>query len=66
MSSDDVRRLQRWAEAGAVWRVVVRTGEDVEIALLTCDAGEVVDRFRSADPELLALVDAQSAEPEPQ
>jgi hypothetical protein len=56
MTSDDVGRLRRWEDAGALWRVVARTGDGVEIALLTCDAGEVVDRFRSADPELLDYV----------
>jgi hypothetical protein len=37
--------------------VIVRTGEDVEIALLSCDAGEEMDRLRSADAELLDYVD---------
>ena len=57
-ANEDVARLRRWEDAGAVWRVVARGTADVEIALLTCDAGEVVDRFRSADPALLAYVDS--------
>jgi hypothetical protein len=63
MTSDDAGRLRRWEDAGALWRVVARGPDDVEIALLTCDAGEVVDRFRSADPELLALIDAERDDP---
>jgi hypothetical protein len=59
MTTDDVGRLRRWEDAGALWRVVARTADDVEIALLTCDAGEVVDRFRSADPALIAYINRE-------
>lgn len=51
--SDALARLRRWEESGAAWRVIVRTPDSVELALLTCDAGEEVDRLRSADPALL-------------
>jgi 3-phenylpropionate/trans-cinnamate dioxygenase ferredoxin reductase subunit len=51
-----VDRLHRWEASGATWRVVARTPTELVIALLTCDAGEEVDRFRSADPALLAYV----------
>ncbi len=54
--SDILDHLRRWEESGAAWRVVVRTPRDVEIALLTCDAGEEVDRLRTADPAVLAYV----------
>ncbi|GAA3343580.1 hypothetical protein GCM10020358_43410 [Amorphoplanes nipponensis] len=57
--SEELARLRRWEESGATWRVLVRTPESVEIALLTCDAGEEVDRLRSADPAVLAHVDAR-------
>jgi hypothetical protein len=57
MTDDALARLRRWEESGATWRVIVRTGEDVEIALLSCDAGEEMDRLRSADAELLEYVD---------
>jgi hypothetical protein len=57
MTDDALARLRRWEESGATWRVIVRTDEDVEIALLTCDAGEEMDRLRSADAELLDYVD---------
>lgn len=56
--SEALARLRRWEESGATWRVLVRTPESVEIALLTCDAGEEVDRLRGDDPALLDHVDA--------
>jgi hypothetical protein len=63
-----VARLCRWEESGATWRVVTRAPDELVIALLTCDAGEEVDRFRSTDPALLAYVSARersgSADPE--
>ena len=59
--SDALARLRRWEESGATWRVLVRTPDAVEIALLTCDAGEEVDRLRTADPAVLAHVDAREA-----
>jgi hypothetical protein len=55
--SDDLERLRRWENSGATWRIVVRRPDDVEIALLTCDAGEQVDRLVTADPEVLDYVD---------
>jgi hypothetical protein len=57
--SDALANLRRWEESGATWRVVVRTPADVEIALLTCDAGEEVGRLRSADPDVLDYVDVR-------
>jgi hypothetical protein len=54
--SDALGRLRRWEESGATWRIVVDTGSDVEVALLTCDAGEEVDRLRSGAPDLLAYL----------
>lgn len=53
---DRVAELRRWEEAGAVWRVVGRTASSVTIALLTCDGGEQVGRFTSADPRVLEFV----------
>ena len=60
--SDALARLRRWEESGATWRVLVRTPESVELALLTCDAGEEVDRLRSTDPALLDHVEAESGD----
>jgi hypothetical protein len=62
--SDALARLRRWEESGATWRVLVRTPESVEIALLTCDAGEEVDRLRSADRAVLDHVAAREEAPE--
>jgi hypothetical protein len=58
--SDALAHLRRWEDSGATWRVVVRTPDSVEIALLTCDAGEEVDRLRSADPAVLAHIGDRS------
>jgi hypothetical protein len=51
--SEDLDRLRRWEDSGAAWRIVVATGDTVEISLLTCDAGEEMDRIRSTEPDLL-------------
>ena len=61
---DALARLRRWEESGATWRVLARTPEGVEIALLTCDAGEEMDRLRSADADLLDYLDRHPPEPE--
>ncbi len=50
--SADVGRLRRWEGAGGTWQVLGRTPGDVVVALLTCDAGEEVDRLHSTDPAL--------------
>jgi hypothetical protein len=55
--SEALDRLRRWEDSGATWRIVVRRPGDVEIALLTCDAGEQVDRIVTADREVLDYVD---------
>ncbi|KUI24742.1 hypothetical protein AU196_15555 [Mycobacterium sp. IS-1742] len=57
---DRVEELQRWEDSGAVWTVVSRTPGRVTIALLRCDGGEEVDRFVSADPDLLRFVGDRS------
>lgn len=61
MSADAVgikpaERLQRWEEAGAVWRVMSRRPDSVTVALLRCDAGEEVERLQSQDPDVIAYV----------
>ena len=62
--SEALDRLRRWEESGATWRVLVRTPESVEIALLSCDAGEEMDRLRTADPAVLDHVDAREQDQE--
>jgi hypothetical protein len=51
-----VATLRRWEGSGAVWQVVGRSSGTLTIALLTCDAGQEVERLSSADPDLLAYV----------
>lgn len=51
-----VEELQRWEDSGAVWAVVSRGPDRVTIALLRCDGGEEVERFDSADPDVLRFV----------
>lgn len=53
MDIDRVAELRRWEQAGAVWRVVGRTDSSVTVALLSCDGGEQVGQFTSADPRVL-------------
>lgn len=48
--------LERWQDAGAVWRVLGRTASTVTVVLLTCDGGEQVGQFTSGDARLLAFV----------
>lgn len=63
MNSDRVAELQRWEDAGAVWRVIGRTADSVTVALLRCDAGEEAGRFTSDDAQLLAFIgDRDSSE----
>jgi hypothetical protein len=54
-----VRVLRRWEDSGAVWRVTSRSVGRIEISLLSCDAGEEMDRLTSTDPELLGYVGAR-------
>jgi hypothetical protein len=54
--TDDLAHLRRWEDSGAIWQVIRRGAGGVEVALLTCDAGEEVARLRSTDPEVLAYV----------
>jgi hypothetical protein len=51
--TDDFGRLRRWEDSGARWRVVLRTADEVELALLTCDTGEEMGRLRTAAPDVL-------------
>jgi hypothetical protein len=63
--NDVVARLRRWEESGATWRVVSRTRQGLIVALLTCEAGEEVDRLHSAEPALLAYVGTRARSDEP-
>lgn len=51
---DPLAVLQRWADAGAVWRVIGRHHDGgVTVGLYQCDGGEEVDRISSTDARLL-------------
>jgi uncharacterized protein len=63
--SDGLGRLRRWEQSGAVWQVLRRTADGVEIALLTCDAGEQVGRVRSAEADLIAWIGDRERSDEP-
>lgn len=60
---DDLDRLRRWVDSGAIWRVAGRTEHSITINLVTCTGDEVVDRFTSTDPDLIGYVgEHQSSE----
>jgi hypothetical protein len=48
--------LRRWEDAGAVWRILSRSDAGVDIALLTCSAGEEASRIHTSDPDVMAYV----------
>ena len=41
-------QLRRWEDSGGTWRVVLRRPDRLELELLTCDAGEVMQRLAAA------------------
>jgi hypothetical protein len=47
---DPLAVLRRWEDSGGTWRVVVRSPERLVVELLSCDAGEVMDRVVVAPP----------------
>ena len=51
LDEDPVTVLQRWADAGGVWRVIDRGADTVTVGLYRCDGGEEMDRLRSSDPD---------------
>ena len=61
---DPIAVLQRWADAGAVWRVVDRRRASVTVALYRCDGGEEVDRISSTDPRLLRYLAGRTSSEE--
>ncbi|MET9213424.1 MULTISPECIES: hypothetical protein [Actinomycetes] len=63
MSADPIETLRRWADSGAIWRVVARRADTVTIGLFECTGGQEVDRFASTDPALLRFLgDRNSSE----
>ncbi len=43
-------QVRRWEQSGGTWRVLARTPERIELELLTCDAGEVMQLLTAAPP----------------
>ena len=43
-------QLRRWEDSGGTWRVTLRTPDRLELDLLTCDAGEVMQRLAARPP----------------
>jgi hypothetical protein len=43
-------QLRRWEDSGGTWRVAVRAPGRLELDLLTCDAGEVMQRLAATPP----------------
>ena len=48
--------LRRWESSGALWRVLSRHDDTLEVGLFTCDGGEEMSRLVSDDPALRAYV----------
>lgn len=58
-ASAALEALRRWEASGATWQVIngaATTEHEVEIELLACTGGEVVDLIRSSDADLLSYV----------
>ena len=55
-SEEPLDVLRRWEESGAVWRVISSSKDTVDIALLTCTAGEEIGRIHTSDPQVRAYL----------
>lgn len=53
-----VAQLDRWIAAGGEWRVLSRAGDEIVVALLTCDGGEEMERITSSEFDFLEFVAA--------
>jgi nitronate monooxygenase len=56
--------LRRWEDSGGVWRVLTRSADRLDVALLTCDAREEMQRLNSADPQLREFIGDRSGSDE--
>jgi len=57
MSTDTpLERIRRWELSGGFWRVLDRRPHGLVVALLTCDAGEEMDRLVTSDPDVREYV----------
>jgi ribosomal protein S28E/S33 len=60
-----IQVLSRWEASGGVWRVLSRSAARVQVVLLTCDAGEEMDRFTSTDAEVLEFIGLRTGSEDP-
>jgi hypothetical protein len=56
VAEDPVEVLRRWESSGALWRVLSRHDDALEVGLFTCDGGEEMSRLVSDDAALHAYV----------
>lgn len=56
MASADLERVLRWEGAGGTWELVASRPGRVELALLTCERSEVMDRLSSHEHDLIEYV----------
>ncbi|NMM85525.1 hypothetical protein B2J88_14300 [Rhodococcus sp. SRB_17] len=61
---NDRETLSRWADSGAMWRVLHRTPTSITVSLCRCDGGEEIDRLTSTDPDLLTWIGDRRASDE--
>ncbi len=55
MAESPVETLRRWADHGAVWRLVHMSDKRAVVDLCTC-YGEPVERLESGDERLIAFL----------
>ncbi len=51
--------LRRWEASGAPWRIIINAAAEpptVEVQLLTCTGGDVVEVIRSSAPDVLSYL----------
>ena len=58
---NEMDRLERWQDFGAVWQVASRTASTVTISLCRCDGGEELDQLTSSDPDFLAWLGGRTS-----
>jgi hypothetical protein len=59
--SDDVERVRRWEDSGAIWRVLHLRADGVSMVFCRCDGSEIVDRWFSTDPRLRIYLDGRTS-----
>ncbi len=60
MISEDLARLLRWESAGGTWELVAAEAGWVEVDLLTCTGGEVMDRLRSDEGDVREYIGSET------